>query len=86
MVAPIQSPETRSVPFIPEIPLLGSLRIFMNDRLGFLRHLAEVGDVCGFHLGPIPILFFNKPEHVQSILVEDAYDFSKGKLYTQSNQ
>lgn len=80
MVAPIQSPETRSVPFIPEIPLLGSLRIFMNDRLGFLRHLAEVGDVCGFHLGPIPILFFNKPEHVQSILVEDAYDFSKGKL------
>ena len=80
MVAPIQSPETRSVPFIPEIPLLGSLRIFMNDRLGFLRHMAEVGDVCGFHLGPIPILFFNKPEHVQSILVEDAYDFSKGKL------
>ena len=80
MAVPIRSSETRSVPFIPEIPLLGSLRVFMNDRLGFLRHLAHGGDVCGFHLGPIPILFFNKPEHVQSILVEDAYDFSKGKL------
>ncbi len=80
MVAPVQSPETKSVPFIPEIPLLGSLRVFMNDRLGFLRHLAQVDDVCGFHLGPIPILFFNKPEHVQSILVENGYDFSKGKL------
>jgi cytochrome P450 len=80
MVAPVQSPETKAIPFIPEIPILGSLRIFMGDRLGFLRHLAQVGDVCGFHIGPVPILFFNKPEHVQSILVEDAYAFSKGKL------
>jgi cytochrome P450 len=80
MIAPVQSPGTRSIPFISEIPLIGSLRVFMGDRLGFLRHLAEASDVCGFHLGPISILFFNRPEHIQSILVDNAYDFSKGKL------
>src|SRR5205085_3051646 len=37
-------------------------------------------DVCGFHLGPLPLLLFNKAEHVQSILVEHASDLSKGRL------
>ncbi len=78
MLTPVQTPKT--IPFLAERPLIGSLRAFMHDRLGMLDQLAQVGDVCGFHLGPIPILLFNKPEHVQTILVEHAYDFSKGKL------
>nr|MDQ2715621.1 cytochrome P450 [Chloroflexota bacterium] len=37
-------------------------------------------DVCGFHMGSLAMILFNKAEHVQSILVEHAYDFSKGRL------
>ncbi len=37
--------------------------------------------MCGFHLGPVPIVMFNRPEHVRSILIEHAYDFSKGLLH-----
>ena len=80
MLSPVQTSEAKTVPFITELPLLGSLNVFMNDRMGFLERLPLAGDVSGFHLGPVPILFFNKPEHVQLILVERAYNFSKGKL------
>ena len=80
MLSSTKTPGTKTVPFIAEMPLLGSLRVFMNDRMGFLDRLPLAGDVSGFHLGPIPILFFNKPEHVQTILIERADAFSKGKL------
>ncbi|HEY0753088.1 MAG TPA: cytochrome P450 [Ktedonobacteraceae bacterium] len=80
MLKSAQSPTTKTVPFISKTPSLTSLRAFMQDRLGFLEQLARTGDVCGFYMGPTPILFFNKPEHVQAILVEGAYAFSKGKL------
>src|SRR5213082_2043805 len=40
--------------------------------------MARQGDVCGMHFGPFPGILFNKPEHVQSVLVEHAYDFDKG--------
>jgi cytochrome P450 len=80
MHTPVSTSPAKNVPFIAEIPLIGSLRAFMSDRLGMLERLARTNDVCGFHLGPVPILFFNKPEHVQTILVEGAYTFSKGKL------
>jgi cytochrome P450 len=75
-----QQSSTKPIPFIHEAPLIGSLPAFTQDRLGFLRCLAEEGDACGFHLGPVPMLFFNTAEYVQSILVELANDFSKGQL------
>ena len=59
-------------------PLVGNLLEFRKDRLGLIRLLAREGDVCGLHFGPFPCIFFNKPEHVQSILVQHAYDFDKG--------
>jgi cytochrome P450 len=71
---------TKSIPFIHDTPLIGSYPALMKDRLGFLLRLAREGDVCGFHLGPLPIIMLNRPEHVQYILVEHAYDFSKGRL------
>lgn len=40
--------------------------------------MARTGDVCGMRFGPIPGIMFNRPEHIQSILVEHAYDFDKG--------
>lgn len=49
MVTSNQSSPTNSIPFIREAPLIGSLPAFMQDRLGFLLHMAEEGDACGFH-------------------------------------
>ncbi len=70
----------RTVPFPHERLLLGSYQMFIQDRLGFLSRLAQQEDVIGFHIGPVPILLFNKAAHAQHILVEHAEDFSKGRL------
>jgi cytochrome P450 len=64
--------------YIDGYPLIGSLPDFTKDRLGLLQRMARAGDVYGMHFGPFPTILFNKPEHVQSILVEHAYDFDKG--------
>ena len=64
--------------YIHGYPLVGNLLEFRKDRLGLLRRLAREGDVCGMYFGPFPIILFNKPEHVHSILVQHAYDFDKG--------
>jgi len=60
------------------IPFLGNLPEFSKDRLGLLQRMASIGDVSALRFGPFPAILFNKPEHVQSILVEHAYDFDKG--------
>ncbi len=72
----IQTPKT--VHYIRGYPLLGNLLDYRKDRLGLLQRVAHQGDVYGLHFGPFPGILFNKPEHVQSILVEHAYDFDKG--------
>lgn len=76
-----QTKPTTSIPFIREWPLVGSFPVFVQKNpLDFLLQVAQRGDVCGFHLGPFPLVLFNKAEHMQSILVEHAYDLSKGRL------
>jgi cytochrome P450 len=69
---------TKTFRYIRGYPLVGSLPGFRKDRLSLLQRMAHEGDVCGMHFGPFPAILFNKPEHVQSILVEHAYDFDKG--------
>src|SRR6266567_4381085 len=64
--------------FVRGYPFIGNLPAFTNDRLGLLKRMAREGDVCGIHFGPFPLIQFNKPEYVQSILVEHAYNFDKG--------
>ena len=63
---------------IRRYPLVGNLPDFSKDGLGLSERLAREDDVCGLHFGPFSGILFNKPEHVQSILVEHAYDFDKG--------
>ncbi len=71
----------KSIPFLREWPLVGSLPAFaQKNPLAFLLQAAQRSDVCGFHLGPFPLVLFNKAEHVQSLLVEHADDLSKGRL------
>ncbi|HEY0754495.1 MAG TPA: cytochrome P450 [Ktedonobacteraceae bacterium] len=72
------SPGKKTFHFIRGVPLLGNLPDFIRDRLGLFQRMARTADVCGIHFGPFPGILFNKPEHVQSILVEHAYAFDKG--------
>src|SRR5947209_6562528 len=65
--------------YIRGYPLVGSLLDYRRDRLDLLQRMAREGDICGMYFGPFPLILFNKPEHVQSILVEHAYDFDKGQ-------
>ncbi|HEX3642406.1 MAG TPA: cytochrome P450, partial [Ktedonobacteraceae bacterium] len=81
MAVKVKTPATNGVPFIREFPYIGSLRAHIKDRLSFYQRVVqEHGNVCGFHLGPLPIILFNSPQHAYSILVEHANDFSKGQI------
>jgi Cytochrome P450 len=81
MVKYTRTAPAKAIPYIREYPLVGSLPAFLGDRLKFLLCMAEKNDVYGFHIGLVPMILFNKPEHVQSILVEHADDFYKGRCY-----
>jgi cytochrome P450 len=80
MVSQVSTTKHKAIPYIREFPLIGSIVDFNNDRLNFILRLAREYDVCGFHMGPIPFVLFNKPEYIQSILVEHGYDFTKGSM------
>jgi cytochrome P450 len=71
---------TKTIPYIRELPFIGRLADFTNNRLGLYRRLAAMGDVYGFHIGLSNVVMFNKPEYVQRILIEGANDTEKGRL------
>jgi hypothetical protein len=50
-------PTPKTLRYLREYPLVGSLPDFRNDRLGLLLRLAREGDVCGMHFGPFPGIF-----------------------------
>ena len=70
----------KPVPFIKGNPIFGNLLEFARDRLSLLQRMADQGDVVGMRFGRIPAILFNRPEDIQSILVEQADDFDKGDL------
>jgi cytochrome P450 len=74
------SGQLRPILRMRELPLVGSLPGFMRERLDLLLRMAQEGDACRFHIGPVPVLFLNRPEHVEAVLVDRAGDFSKGRL------
>ncbi len=68
-----------SVPGIHETPIIGSLKAFQRDRLGFYLRLARAGRAATLvHFGPFRVYVFNTPEMVQAILVDHTADFDKG--------
>jgi len=81
MVVKAKTPATNVIPHVREAPFIGSLHAHRKNRLSFYRHIVEeYGDVCSFHLGSLPIIIFNIPEHAHSILAEHAEDFCKGQI------
>lgn len=60
--------------------MLGDLRAFRTDRLGFLTRLArEHGDIATFRIGPYRIWQLAHPEHVTGVLTAAAR-FRKGPV------
>ncbi len=80
MVAHVESKAAHTIPYIQEPPFVGSLFAFNQDRLALLLRLAQAGDVCGMHFGPFSAILFNRPEDVQTVLVERTSDFDKGRI------
>jgi cytochrome P450 len=74
--------QSKTLPYLRELPLLGSLPAYSKDRLGLLLDIARKYPEAGaYHLGPYPMVQFNRPEHAHTILVERAADFyKKGKI------
>ena len=70
MVKHVERAAAQPIPYIREFPLIGSLPAIMRkDRLAFFVRATQHRAVCGLHMGPIPLILFNRAEHVQSILV-----------------
>lgn len=62
-------------------PLLGHLRAFQADRLGFLTRLAvEHGDVAQLRIGPYRVWQLAHPDLVHEVLVTHADRFRKGPV------
>lgn len=80
MKTEISAQTPKKVSFVSSFPLVGNLPEYSKDRLSLFRRMANEGDVVGLRFGPFPGVLFNRPEHVQSILVEHAYDFDKGQM------
>ena len=75
------TPSAKTLTRVRELPLIGSLPNFAKDSVAAMQHIVrEYGDASIFHLGPTPVIFLNRPEHVHSILLEYAYEFTKGRV------
>lgn len=76
-------PAQKTFHYLRGVPLLGNMPDFKRDRLGLFQRMARTADVCGMHFGPFTGVLFNKPEHIQSILVQHTYTFDKGQALHQ---
>jgi cytochrome P450 len=60
--------------------LLGNLRDFNRDQLGFYAQCARAyGDVVPVHLGPFPGLLIYHPDAIEEVLVTRNRDFIKSR-------
>ncbi len=68
-------------------PIVGSLRAFQRDRLGFLLSVADqYGDLAHMRFGPRHVYLVNRPDDVRAVLVEQADAFTKTPLFKKSTR
>jgi cytochrome P450 len=64
------------------LPVLGSLRPFQKDPLGFLLALQrDYGDVARFRMGPRLAHLVSRPEWVRHVLATNQENYGKSVLY-----
>ncbi|MFI5533409.1 cytochrome P450 [Kitasatospora sp. NPDC051853] len=82
--APDTTPATAVavVPTAPgRLPLLGHMLSLTRDPLGFVRSLAEVGELVRLELGTMPVYFVTTPELAHAVMVTHGSSFEKGRLF-----
>jgi cytochrome P450 len=63
---------------VGQVPWLGDLWRFFDDRLSFLERCARAGDVTSVRLGPFRTIVLSHPEHVREVFVREAKHFNRG--------
>ncbi len=59
------------------MPVVGNALQFRRDPLSFVRGVQRAyGDIATIHMGAFPLILCSRPEHVRSILVENARNFT----------
>ena len=61
-------------------PLLGSMRDFQRDKLGFIRGLTCYGDVARYRTAHLAWYQINHPDGVRRVLQENNRNYGKGAL------
>ena len=61
-------------------PVLGSMRDFQRDKLGFIRGLTRYGDVARYRTAHLTWYQVNHPEGVRRVLQENNRNYGKGAL------
>jgi cytochrome P450 len=63
-------------------PIVGSIRQFQKDRLGFLLRLRqEYGDIAHFRLFNSDIYLLSRPDMIKQVLVDHHKKYYKGRAY-----
>ncbi len=75
---------TTSVPTLNGSPIVGNLREFQRDRLGFLLGLRRrFGDVVRFRLLRREIYLLSHPDAIKHVLVDNNRSYHKGQAYSR---
>ncbi len=61
-----------------DLPWIGDLWRFFDDRLSFLERCARSGDATSVRFGPFRVLVLSHPDHVREVFVREAKHFSRG--------
>jgi len=76
--------DTKSIPTLTGSPVVGSLREFQRDRLGFLLGLRRrFGDVARFRLIRREVYLLSRPDAIQHVLVDSNKKYHKGQAYSR---
>ena len=59
-------------------PILGSMRDFQRDKLGFIRGLTRYGDVARYRMAHLTWYQINHPDGIRRVLQENKRNYGKG--------
>ncbi|MCM1965123.1 cytochrome P450 [Streptomyces sp. G1] len=65
-------------------PLVGHVPSLIRNPLRFVTSLAAHGDVVRLRLGPLPVYALTHPALVHQVLVEDARDYARGRIFEKA--
>ncbi|WP_405978186.1 cytochrome P450 [Streptomyces sp. NBC_00158] len=65
-------------------PLAGHVPSLIRRPLRFVTSLAAHGDIVRIRLGPLPVYALTHPDLVQQVLVDDARNYARGRIFDKA--